>query len=545
LIAISILFVRLMSMNLFTKKNKDAAWQKLAQMGAAQQQQSQSSLTSLSAIDGIVAAGLTGNFKRHSVNAEVWELLLQLAHESELSTVVEQYFEGVPINHTEQRAVLHTALRRPLDQPLLVDGEDVMLEVADLHQRMSSLIDQVHQGELTSMDGKPITDIIHIGIGGSDLGPVMACEALKPFMQQSLRTHFFANVDRAYMEQQLANIDPARTLVMVVSKSFTTAETLSNARHVKQWMQSAGLTADYCQQHFYAVTANPERAAAFGINTPQILPMWDWVGGRFSIWSGVSLVLAMTLGMSQFREFLAGAYAMDQHFRSAPFTQNMPVVMALLEVWYGNFMHANTQAIIPYSDYLRAFPSYLQQMQMESLGKQVNRQGLPVGYSTGRVIWGGVGTHSQHSFHQLLMQGTHCVPVDFILPTHNANGQRNDDLCAHCLAQAEVMWNGSEQALSIEDSLYVHKLIAGGRPSTMLLMPQLNPKTLGALLALYEHKVLVQSAIWDINAFDQWGVEQGKCIAKCMLESLKDNTVGADDEVSRRLLSLIKKKELV
>ena len=528
-------------MNFNGLKNKSDVWNLLEQCAARQMS------TDRASVDGCIlpveAGGLHANFSRHSIDKSTFQALLSLADVCHLPSMISDYFTGAKINSTENRAVLHTALRRPLDQPLVVDGVDIMQGISDLHDKMADLSHRFDRGELAGVDGNKITDVIHIGIGGSDLGPSMVYDALSSCYRSSVRVHFLANVDNAYMLQRLEKINPRSVLVVVVSKSFTTAETLANARLVKQWMLSSGLTNDECARQFYAVTSAPNNAIDFGVDPDRVLPMWDWVGGRFSVWSGVSLVLVLAFGMPCFKDFLAGAHAMDQHFRYAPFSQNMPVIMGLLGVWYGNFLQASSQAVIPYSEYLRAFPDYLQQLHMESLGKQVDRQGRPLTVSTGRVLWGGVGTHSQHSFHQLLMQGTQRVPVDFILPVHDSEGQLNEDLVAHCLAQAEVLWQGSARESSL-DANAEHKRIAGKRPSTMILMKSLTPYNLGALVAMYEHKVLVQSVIWNINAYDQWGVEQGKRIAKNTLQALRQDEpdVFESDSVMSRLISLIKEE---
>jgi glucose-6-phosphate isomerase len=500
-----------------------------------------------SPILSVEAAGIHADFSRHRLNEDVWQQLQNLLIATEMPARIEDYFSGKPLNSTENRAVLHTALRRPHNNPLMVNGNDLMQQVSSLHGQMHYWVGQLHSNRLTGSNGVPITDIIHIGIGGSDLGPVMAHAALQPYARKDLNVHFVANVDQFYLQQTLSAINPSSTLVIVVSKSFTTYETLSNARIVRSWMLQSGLDQTYCDQHFFAVTAKPSAAEEFGISAQQILPMWDWVGGRFSVWSGVSLVLAMSLGMDHFNDFLAGAYAMDTHFRHADFKENIPVVMALLGVWYGEFLDSPTQAVIPYSEYLRHFSSYLQQLHMESLGKQVNYYGSPVKFNTGRIVWGGVGTHSQHSFHQLLMQGTQLAPVDFILPGYAYSGERNDDLIAHCLAQAEVMWRGTVDAADKThiDTLAAHKKIVGGRPSTMLMFAQLNPFALGALTALYEHKVFVQSVVWGVNAFDQWGVQQGKLIAHNVLQTLNDpSSVEQADKTTASLLSLFNKRVL-
>jgi glucose-6-phosphate isomerase len=498
---------------------------------------------SKSPIAPVEAAGLKANFSRHRIDQKAWDALTALLQLSGFDSMRERYFSGDVINFTEKRAVLHAALRRPGDQPLYVGKHNVMQDVNQLHRDMKRITKDLEQGKCRGRDGEPITDIIHIGIGGSDLGPVMAHSALSSFANPHLKVHFLANVDRDSTQRCLAGIDPGRALVIVVSKSFTTFETLSNARLVRQWMQDADLSEAYCSQHFYAVTSQVERAISFGIESCHILPMWDAVGGRFSLWSGVSLVLAMVLGMDNFQQLLAGAYAMDEHFKSAQLQYNMPVILAMLGIWYGNFLQSPTQAILPYTDNLKYLPNFLQQLHMESLGKSVTKQGETISHSSGRIIWGGVGTHSQHSFHQLLMQGTHLVPADFILPVFSEKGQRNNELIAHCFAQSEALWNGTGalKANGLSDDLLVkHQTIKGGRPSTILLCDQLTPFSLGALVALYEHKVFVQSLVWDVNAFDQWGVEKGKKIADRLLLQLDSGARSVDnDRVTDELLNML------
>ncbi len=516
----------------------DTLRQQWQQSGAVSAGASQSAV-----IADASAVGIHAHFERHNIDQQSWAALLQLAHDIDLQDQINAAFSGARINTTEDRPVLHTALRRPLDQPLMVDGHNVMQEVAASQARMATIVDQLHQEQKVEGHPNTITDIIHIGIGGSDLGPVMLQHALQPYAHHALRYHFFSNVDQAYLQQKLATIDPSTTVVMIVSKSFTTYETLTNARFVRRWLQESGLSQDVLKAALFAVTASPNLARDFGIPSGHILPFWSWVGGRFSVWSAVSLTVAMSIGMQRYREFLAGGYAMDQHFQQAEYADNLPVIMGLLGVWYGNVLQATTQAVISYSEYLRHFSDYLQQLHMESLGKQVSHAGMPLGYTTGRILWGGVGTSSQHSFHQLLMQGTHLIPIDFILPLHAATGQRNDDLIANCLAQAELLWTG-ESLRSVDqqdDRLRPHKQIGGCRPSTLLVVDRLSPYQLGTLIALYEHSVFVRSLVWDINAYDQWGVESGKKAAATILQALHTgNTEAITDLTTQNILKQCK-----
>lgn len=500
-------------------------------------------------LGSIKAAGLHANFSRHAIPSAAWQQMTEFAHKSGLERAIADTFSGSKFNNTEDRAVLHTALRRPTHQSLLLDGIDIMQSIQQTHDQMESITEQLHSGDLMGAGGVPITDVVHLGIGGSDLGPVMLHQALSPYKQTKIDFHFFGNVDLGYLQQQLSLLNPATTLVIIVSKSFRTYETLTNASLTKKWMLEAGLDTDQVDNVFYAVTSNLNEAKKWGVRDNRVLPLWDWVGGRFSMWSAVGLSIAMMIGMDHFRDLLAGAHAMDVHFQSAAFDQNIPVTMGLLGVWYGAVMQVPTQAIVAYSEYLRYFKDYCQQQQMESLGKRVSSSGELLEYPTGSIIWGGVGSNTQHSFHQLLMQGSHMVPIDFILPLYNHSGTRNDDLIANCLAQSEVLWNGESesslhsQAKSLSngnahlESLIPHRVIPGGMPSSLISMQKLDPHSLGALVALYEHSVLVKGVLLGINPYDQWGVESGKKIATSVLAALHaDTTDVIGDEITSNLL---------
>ncbi|WP_245800844.1 glucose-6-phosphate isomerase [Vreelandella utahensis] len=481
------------------------------------------------------AAGLTLDYSRNRVTDQTLGLLTALARARGLPERVEALFRGERLNTTEDRPALHTALRQHTDEPVRVDGDDIMPAVSDTLARMETFTNAVRSGERKGMGGEPITDVVSIGIGGSYLGPLTATEALTPFQSERPRCHYVANVDGSDIWETLRSLNPATTLFLVQSKSFTTQETLANARVARQWFLNGGGTEATVQHHFAAVTANADRAREFGIAGDSIFPMWDWVGGRYSLWSAIGLPLALAVGMPRFRELLVGAHAMDQHFRKAPPEQNMPMLMGLLGLWYMHGFGAESQAVIPYDHYLRHLPEHLQQLDMESNGKRVCHDGSPVSHHTGPVIWGGPGVNGQHAYHQLLHQGTRLVPVDFILPltSHNPVYGHHAMLTANCLAQARALMLGrTEQevyaamiAEGMADDearrLAPHRAIPGNRPSNLLTMEQLEPATLGALIALYEHRTFVQAAIWHINPFDQWGVELGKEIGGQILPALK------------------------
>jgi glucose-6-phosphate isomerase len=482
------------------------------------------------------AADLFLDYSKQRILHNTLPLLCALAEDADLATKRAAMFGGAVINITEQRAVLHTALRDISDQAVIVAGENVKPLIQDVMRRLGQCAQNVRDGRWLGFSNQPIKSIVNIGIGGSDLGPAMATCALTPHTARTIDYHFVSNIDATHIAEVLRRVDPATTLFIVASKTFTTQETLCNANTARDWLlQHANVdnAALAIKRHFIAVTAKPERAANFGIDQENIFPFWDWVGGRYSLWSAIGLPLIIALGMEKFKEFLAGANAMDRHFHTAPLAQNMPVLMALLGIWNINFWHDATHAVIPYDQYLHLLPSYLQQLDMESNGKQVRINGTKVDYATAPIIWGSVGTNGQHAFHQLLMQGTQTVPVDFIVAAKSYNniGKHHELLVANCFAQSQALMRGrsadevraelagakENTALSLGaitlDQLVQHKIIPGNVPSNTIMMPQLTPAALGALLALYEHKVFVQGVIWDINSFDQWGVELGKQLA--------------------------------
>ena len=469
------------------------------------------------------AAGLHVDLSKNLVDADVVKALGELADAAGLRQAIEAMFTGAHINGTEDRAVLHTALRLPAGEDLEVDGQDVAGDVHEVLRRMGAFVDKLHSGEWTGHTGKKITRVVNIGIGGSDLGPAMAAQALRAYATAGVGGDFVSNVDPADLSATLAGLDAETTLFIVASKTFTTQETLSNAHAAKRWLLE-GLGGDEAAvaKHFVAVSTNAEKVAEFGIDTDNMFPFWEWVGGRYSVDSAIGLSLMAVIGKDAFADFLAGFHAMDEHFRTAEFSANVPTLMALLNIWYVNFHGAETHAVLPYSQDLGRFPAYLQQLTMESNGKSVRHDGSPVNYQTGEIYWGEPGTNGQHAFYQLMHQGTKLVPADFIgfarpaedLPTASGAGSMHDLLLGNLFAQTKVLAFGkTEEELLAEGTpadLAPHKVMPGNRPTTTILAESLTPAVLGALIALYEHIVFVQGVIWDINPFDQWGVELGK-----------------------------------
>lgn len=477
------------------------------------------------------AAGLFLDYSKHRLTGETLDLLLRLAREHQLEARRDGMFAGEAINRTERRAVLHTALRAGPDAEVLVDGRNVVPDVHAVLNRMRRFVERVRSGEWVGFTGKTITDVVNIGIGGSDLGPKMACQALRPWTRQPFRLHFVSNVDGHDMDACLQAVDPETTLFIVASKTFTTQETMMNARTARNWFLQHGKETDLAA-HFVAVSTNTEAVSGFGIDPENMFPFWDWVGGRYSVWSAIGLPLALAAGFDRFEEFLAGAREMDEHFRNAPLERNMPVILALIGVWYRNYFGFGSLTIAPYHQDLKYFPGYLQQLEMESNGKQVRMDGTPADHATCPVIWGDVGTNGQHAYFQLLHQGSDVIPVDFIAavqPSHGLPGH-HEALLANCFAQAEAFMKGktadearaelSGLPQAERDMLAAHKTFPGNRPSSMILMDVLTPARLGALIALYEHKVFVQGVLWELNSFDQWGVELGKVLARSILDEL-------------------------
>jgi glucose-6-phosphate isomerase len=474
------------------------------------------------------------DFSKNRISQETLDLLLDLAREMELEAWRDRMFAGEAINVTENRAVLHVALRNRSNRPILVDGEDVMPGVNRVLERMATFTHSIRSGEWRGYTDRPITDVVNIGIGGSDLGPHMVCEALKPYGHERLRAHFVSNVDGTQIAETLRAVNPETVLFIVASKTFTTQETLTNARTAREWFLSHVGDEAAIARHFVAVSTNRQAVAEFGIDTQHMFEFWDWVGGRYSLWSAIGLPIAVSVGMERFVELLEGAHAMDEHFRTAPLERNLPVVMALLGVWYNNFFGAQSHAILPYDQYLHRLPAYLQQADMESNGKYIDRAGRRVAHDTGPVIWGEPGTNGQHAFYQLIHQGTKLIPCDFIAPaqTHNPVGEHHPILLSNFLAQTEALMRGRTLAEAQEelDARGVsqseqrvrlpHMVFEGNRPTNTILFRKLTPRTLGSLIALYEHKIFTQGVIWSINSFDQWGVELGKQLAGVILKEL-------------------------
>ncbi len=478
------------------------------------------------------------DYSKNRINADTLRLLLDLVRACRLEDWTRRMFGGEHINTTEDRAVLHVALRNRGNRPIEVDGRDVMPDVNAVLDRMRGFVTAVRDGRWLGYTGKPVTDVVNIGIGGSDLGPAMVCEALQPFAGERIEVHFVSNVDATDIAETLARVDPDTVLFVVASKTFTTQETMTNAATARLWLLESGATEADIARHFVAVSTNHRAVSAFGIDTDNMFEFWDWVGGRYSLWSAIGLPIALYLGMDRFEELLEGAHAMDGHFRDAPYEHNLPVLLAVLGVWYIDFFAAGTHAILPYDQYLARFPAYFQQGDMESNGKRVTRDGQPVDYDTGPVVWGEPGTNGQHAFYQLLHQGTRLVPCDFLAPMRSQNplGEHHDILIANCLAQTEALMRGRTEDEASEElqneglsgdriaALVPHKVFPGNRPTNTLLFDELNPRTLGMLIALYEHKIFVQGVIWGINSFDQWGVELGKQLARTILPELGRDT---------------------
>ena len=498
------------------------------------------------------SCGLFLDYSKNLITNETRDLLVNLANEVDLKGAIKSLFGGEIVNASEGRPALHTALRRPVADKLSVNGVNIMPAVHTLLNQMTELVGRIHDGLWRGYTEKPITDIVNIGIGGSFLGPELVSEALLSYAQKGVRCHYLANIDGSEFHELTAKLRAETTLFIVSSKSFNTLETLKNAQAARAWYLAQGGSEAELHRHFIAVSSNNAAAVAFGIREENIFPMWDWVGGRYSLWSAIGLPIALAIGMSNFKELLSGAYSMDQHFQTAPFEQNMPVLMAALGVWYGNFWGAQSHAILPYDHYLRNITKHLQQLDMESNGKSVRQDGTPVSTDTGPVIWGGVGCNGQHAYHQLLHQGTQLIPADFIVPivSFNPVSDHHQWLYANCLSQSQALMLGKTRAeaeaelrdkgMSEEEvqKLAPHKVIPGNRPSNTLVVERISPRRLGALVALYEHKVFVQSVIWGINAFDQWGVELGKELGKGVYNRLTGiQEEPADDASTQGLIN--------
>ena len=488
------------------------------------------------------------DYSKNIINQETLDLLLNLANEVELKQAISSYFQGDLINQTENRAVLHTALRAKESANILVDGVNVMPEVYSVKNKIKNFSNEVISGNKKGFTGKPFTDIVNIGIGGSDLGPAMIVEALQ-FYKNHLNVHFVSNVDGDHVKEVIKKLNPETTLFVVVSKTFTTQETLSNAETIRSWfLQSA--SQDDVAKHFVAVSTNIQKVTEFGINPDNVFPMWDWVGGRFSLWSAVGLSISLAVGFDNFDKLLKGANEMDEHFKNESFDKNIPVILALLSIWYNNFFGAESEALIPYTQYLQKLAPYLQQGIMESNGKSIGRDGKPVNYQTGTIIWGEPGTNSQHAFFQLIHQGTKLIPTDFIGFKQSLYGNKDhhDKLMSNFFAQTEALLMGKtevqvkaefeKQGISGEkaDFLLPFKVFSGNKPTNTILIDKLTPESLGALVAMYEHKIFVQGIIWNIFSYDQWGVELGKQLANSILDEIESKEVKNHDSSTSFLL---------
>ena len=498
----------------------------------------------------VSACGIDLDYSKNLVDQEAMTLLMDLARAADLTRWGDSLIGGEKVNTTEGRAVLHMALRNLGNRKYHYEGEDLMPAIRSVLERMRRFSDEVRSGRWLGHTGKRIRDVVSIGIGGSSLGPRMVCEALRPYQQDDLRVHFVSNVDGTHLGRTLEFLDPETTLFVVASKTFTTQETLTNAISAKRWLLDALHEQEAVARHFVAVSTNAAEVKAFGIDLENMFEFWEWVGGRYSLWSSIGLPIAIAVGMDHFEELLRGGNDMDEHFVQAPLESNMPVILALLGIWYLNFGGCDSCAVIPYDQYLEHLPAFLQQLDMESNGKRVTRDGIPVSYQTGPVIWGQVGTDAQHSFFQLIHQGTRLIPVDFILPlcSHHPLPGHHEKLVANCFAQAQALMRGRTEeearnemeAFGLDEQrirdLLPHRVFPGNRPSNMLVFDRLTPRVLGSLVALYEHKVFVQGVVWGVDSFDQWGVELGKQLAGHILENFEEIACSPDVDSSTAAL---------
>ena len=487
------------------------------------------------------------DYSKNIITEETMELLLQLADECKVKESIEQMFTGEEINHTEKRAVLHTALRNFSGKPVLFEGKDVMPDIQRVLLQMKNFCAKIHSGEWKGYTGKKIKYIVNIGIGGSDLGPVMVTEALKPYWVDGIQTYFVSNVDGTHIAETLKKVTADETLFLVASKTFTTQETMTNAHSARTWFLASAKDESCVAKHFAALSTNEKDVVKFGIDKANMFEFWDWVGGRYSLWSAIGLSIALTIGYDNFEQLLKGAEYSDEHFRTEKFATNIPVIMALLGTWYVNFFDAKSEAILPYDQYMHRFAAYFQQGNMESNGKYVDRNGNKVSYSTGPIIWGEPGTNGQHSFYQLIHQGTHLIPADFIAPaiSHNPLSDHHNKLMSNFFAQTEALMNGktTEEVIAegVKEELIPYKVFEGNRPTNSILVKQITPFTLGELIAMYEHKIFVQGVIWNIYSFDQWGVELGKQLAnKILPELITQDPVSSHDASTNNLINLYK-----
>ncbi len=496
------------------------------------------------------------DYSKNIIDPKTLQLLLQLAEECQLKEAIHDFFAGIKINETEHRSVLHTALRNFSDTAILVEGKDIMPKIAKVQRQMKQFCENIHSGQWKGYTGKPIKYIVNIGIGGSDLGPVMVTEALKPYWKDGINTFFVSNIDGTHIAETLKKVTPDETLFLIASKTFTTQETMTNAHTARNWFLEHATDEAHIAKHFAALSTNEEMVTAFGIDKVNMFEFWDWVGGRYSLWSAIGLSIALTIGYENFEALLKGASIADEHFRVEKFDKNIPVLMALIGIWYTNFFGAQSEAILPYDQYMHRFAAYFQQGNMESNGKSVDRSGNIVNYATGPVIWGEPGTNGQHAFYQLIHQGTLMIPCDFIAPaiSHNPIGDHHDKLISNFFAQTEALMNGkSENDVKVEGmkaekseeeilKITPYKVFEGNKPTNSFLLKQITPQSLGMLIALYEHKIFVQGVIWNIFSFDQWGVELGKQMAnKILPELLNDENVTEHDSSTNGLINAFKK----
>ncbi|GAB2992177.1 glucose-6-phosphate isomerase [uncultured Cyclobacterium sp.] len=495
------------------------------------------------------------DYSKNGINEKIFSSLIDLANQTNLKEAIEDMFSGKPINATEGRAVLHTALRNRSNDPVYVDGKDVMPDVNEVLEKMKVFSEKVSKGVWKGYTGKPIESLVNIGIGGSDLGPVMVTEALKPYQHPHIKTYFVSNVDGSHITEVLKQVNPETTMFFIASKTFTTQETMTNAHTARSWFLEQARNEVEVAKHFVALSTNGNAVRAFGIDLNNMFEFWDWVGGRYSLWSAIGLTVACAVGFDNFRKLLEGAHDMDKHFRSESFDKNLPVLLALIGIWNTNFLGATSETILPYDQYMHRFPAYFQQGNMESNGKYIDREGNKVNYPTGPVIWGEPGTNGQHAFYQLIHQGTQMIPCDFIAPaqTHNPVSDHHAKLMSNFFAQTEALMNGKSleevkeemkkegKSPEVINKIAPHRVFEGNRPTNSILVKKINPSTLGALIAMYEHKIYVQGVIWNIYSFDQWGVELGKVMAKSILPELQsDEEIASHDSSTNGLINAFK-----
>ncbi|MEP6596928.1 MAG: glucose-6-phosphate isomerase [Ginsengibacter sp.] len=487
------------------------------------------------------------DYSKNFITDKTLQLLLQLAEECCVKQAIEAMFNAEKINETENRAVLHAALRNFSGKPVFLDGKDVMTQVNEVLKKMENFCNKVHSGEWKGYTGKKIKYIVNIGIGGSDLGPVMVTEALKPYWIEGMETYFDSNIDASQIAEVLKKITPDETIFLIASKTFTTQETMTNAYSAREWFLKSAKNESFIAQHFIALSTNKTEVEKFGIDSNNMFMFWDWVGGRYSLWSAIGLSIALTIGYDNFKYLLKGAHEIDKHFRENAFNKNIPVLMALISIWYINFFDASTEAILPYDQYMHRFAAYFQQGNMESNGKHIDRNGEPVSYSTGPIVWGEPGTNGQHAFYQLIHQGTRFIPCDFIAPaiSHNPMGMHHKILLSNFFAQTEALMNGKTKeeliADKVDEKLIPYKTFDGNKPTNSFLIREITPFTLGKLIALYEHKIFVQGIIWNIYSFDQWGVELGKQLAQKVLPELENSgEISSHDSSTNGLINTYK-----